>query len=96
MVGDQQNGRRGQLDRAVQRRIGRWLRRVYRPVMGEPIPDDIVDDVNRFLEAGLPPSMTSLLDAFERDAVLTRARSVVRACAFPVDTTGRRYPWPMV
>jgi hypothetical protein len=43
MAGDQQNARRGQLDRAAQSRIGRRLRLVYRPVVGEPIPDDHID-----------------------------------------------------
>ena len=36
------------------------------------------------------------LDAFERDAVLTRARAMLREGHFPFDETGRRYPWPLV
>lgn len=43
MVGDQQNARRGQLDRVAQSRIGRRLRLAYRHLVGEPIPDDHVD-----------------------------------------------------
>jgi hypothetical protein len=43
MIGDQQNVRRGQLDRVAQSRIGRRLRLVYRHLVGEPIPDDHVD-----------------------------------------------------
>jgi hypothetical protein len=40
MAGDQQNARRGQLDRVAQSRIGQRLRLVYRHLVGEPIPDD--------------------------------------------------------
>jgi hypothetical protein len=40
MVSDQQNVKRGQLDRLAQSRIGRRLRLAYRPLVGEPIPDD--------------------------------------------------------
>jgi Anti-sigma factor NepR len=43
MAGDQQNARRGQLDRVAQSRIGRRLRLVYRHLVGEPIPDDQID-----------------------------------------------------
>ena len=43
MIGDQQNARRGQLDRVAQCRIGRRLRLVYRHLVGEPIPDDQID-----------------------------------------------------
>lgn len=43
MVGDQRNVKRGKLDRVAQSRIGRRLRLAYRPLVGEPIPDDHVD-----------------------------------------------------
>ena len=41
-------------------------------------------------------SLASLLDPFERDAALSRARAVVAEGTFPHDPTGRRYPWPLV
>jgi hypothetical protein len=44
----------------------------------------------------LPDALAALLDPFERDAVRTRARALVRAGCFPIDETGRRYPWPLV
>jgi hypothetical protein len=43
MPGDRQNLGRGQLGKAAQVRIGRRLRLVYRPVVGEPIPDECID-----------------------------------------------------
>ena len=48
------------------------------------------------MDAGLPDSLASLLDPFERDALLQRARALVDAACFPIDETGRRYPWPLV
>lgn len=63
---------------------------------GERIPSDILDDVAALLDKGLPPTFAALLDTFERDAVLTRARAVLAEGRFPRDETGRRYPWPLV
>jgi hypothetical protein len=50
----------------------------------------------RLLEEGLSPNLARLLDAFERDAVLARARAVVEAGELPADASGRRVPWPLV
>ena len=72
------------------------LRTVIWEFGGEPIPDPILEDIARFAEAGLPDELAALLDVFERDALLTRARAVVDAATFPIDATGRRYPWPLV
>jgi uncharacterized repeat protein (TIGR03843 family) len=72
------------------------LRTVIWDFAGDRIPSAIRDDVVRLLDEGLPDAFTELLDAFERDAVLTRARAVVREGCFPVDHSGRRYPWPLV
>ena len=38
----------------------------------------------------------ALLDRDEVDAVQRRAKAVVAKPVFPVDPSGRRYPWPMV
>lgn len=72
------------------------LRTVLWDYAGDPIPEPILTDVDRFLTTGPPPALADLLDPFERDALLTRARAVVREATFPVDHTGRRYPWPLV
>jgi uncharacterized repeat protein (TIGR03843 family) len=72
------------------------LRTVIWDFAGEPIPAAIREDVVQLLDEGLPGSFAGYLDAFERDAVLTRARAVVREGRFPVDHSGRRYPWPLV
>ena len=72
------------------------LRTVIWEFGGEPIPDGILTDVARLADEGLPDDLAVLLDPFERDALLTRARAVVDAATFPIDATGRRYPWPLV
>jgi hypothetical protein len=43
MIDDQQNVRRGHLDRVAQSRIGRRLRLAYRHLVGEPIPGNHID-----------------------------------------------------
>jgi len=72
------------------------LRTVIWEFGGEALPDDVLDAVAALADTGLPDGLASLLDPFERDAVLTRARSLVDAGCFPIDETGRRYPWPLV
>jgi len=63
---------------------------------GESIPAAILDDVRRLDDLGPPPALALLLDTFELDAVRARAAAILREPCFPVDTTGRRYPWPLV
>jgi uncharacterized repeat protein (TIGR03843 family) len=72
------------------------LRTVIWEFGGEAIPDHIVESAARLVDGGLPDPLAALLDTFERDAVLTRARALMDARCFPIDETGRRYPWPLV
>jgi uncharacterized repeat protein (TIGR03843 family) len=72
------------------------LRTVIWEFGGEPIPASLLAPIDALAEGGLPDALASLLDPFERDALRTRARALVRAGCFPIDETGRRYPWPLV
>ena len=72
------------------------LRTVIWDFAGEPIDPDDLADLRRLVDDGLPERLASLLGTFERDAVLTRARALLREGALPVDPTGHRYPWPLV
>lgn len=72
------------------------LRTVIWEFGGEAIPETVLNDLTRLLDDGLPDDLAMLLDVFERDAVLARARGLVDAGAFPIDESGRRYPWPLV
>jgi uncharacterized repeat protein (TIGR03843 family) len=72
------------------------LRTVIWEFGGEPIDAGLLADVARLAEEELPDGLACRLDVFERDALRTRARALVDAGCFPIDTTGRRYPWPLV
>lgn len=72
------------------------LRTVIWEFGGEPVPAELIDDVSRFVEGGIPDDLAALLDPFERDALLARGRAIVNERCFPIDGTGRRYPWPLV
>jgi uncharacterized repeat protein (TIGR03843 family) len=72
------------------------LRTVIWEFGGEHVPVPLLDDIGRFVDDGIPDALARLLDPFERDALLTRARAVLSDGVFPIDGTGRRYPWPLV
>ena len=72
------------------------LRTVIWDFGGTAVPRPILDVVVQLLDTGLTPALADKLDAFERDAVLARSRAIVKEGRFPVDHTGRRYPWPLV
>ena len=72
------------------------LRTVIWEFGGEDIPEMLLADVERFVEGGLPRPLAELLDPFERDALLARGHALVNERRFPIDGTGRRYPWPLV
>ena len=72
------------------------LRTVIWDFGGEPIDPALMADLELLVEDGLPAPVADLLGTFERDAVLTRARALLREGELPIDETGRRYPWPLV
>ncbi|MGH1489074.1 MAG: SCO1664 family protein [Acidimicrobiales bacterium] len=73
------------------------LRTVMWDYIDEPIPAEILADIERFTIEGLPPGLTCLLDSFEADAVLSRAKALLEAGVYPDDETdGHRWPWPLV
>jgi uncharacterized repeat protein (TIGR03843 family) len=72
------------------------LRTVIWEFGGERIPAPLLDDVSRFVDSGIPDELGALLDPFERDALTTRAQAVLSEGVFPIDGSGRRYPWPLV
>jgi uncharacterized repeat protein (TIGR03843 family) len=72
------------------------LRTVIWEFGGEAIPDDVLADLDELVSAGMPDELAAHLDPFERDALLARAGALRRAERFPIDETGRRYPWPLV
>lgn len=72
------------------------LRTVIWDFGGEPLPDDLASDLAALCEGGVPPVLTTLLTDVECRALLFRARRLLEVGEFPVDTSGRQYPWPLV
>jgi len=72
------------------------LRTVIWEFGGQPIPDGLVVDIRRLLDAELPEELTALLSAAEGKALLKRGRALVGKRRFPTDESGHRYPWPLV
>ena len=73
------------------------LRTVMWDFVTEPIPAPMLECIDRFVEAGAPEGLAELLDPFEIDAVMTRAKALLNAGEFPIDDTdGHRWPWPLV
>ena len=62
---------------------------------GEELPPSLLATIEP-LAASIPLDLAALLDDDEAEAVQQRARLLLRDPRLPVDTTGRRYPWPMV
>jgi len=72
------------------------LRTVIWEFGGEAVPQDLLDDIERFLTEGPPTALSELLDSFENDAMKARARALLDNRKFPIDASGHRYPWPLV
>jgi uncharacterized repeat protein (TIGR03843 family) len=71
------------------------LRTVIWEFGGEPLPERLVDAAGR-IATRVPLDVACLLSDAEAEAVQDRARAVVARGVFPVDRSGRRYPWPLV
>jgi uncharacterized repeat protein (TIGR03843 family) len=72
------------------------LRTVIWDFAGDAISETLLADVAVLVDRGLPAALDELLDPFEREALRTRARALLAERRFPADTTGHRYPWPLV
>jgi uncharacterized repeat protein (TIGR03843 family) len=71
------------------------LRTVIWEFGGERVPDDVLRDVGRVAEC-VPLEVATLLDDEEVAALQRRAATLVDRGSFPIDTSGHRYPWPLV
>jgi uncharacterized repeat protein (TIGR03843 family) len=72
------------------------LRTVIWDFSSEAIDEQLLAGVRRVAAEGGPASLADLIDRGEHAALVARADAVVRAGEFPIDATGRRYPWPLV
>jgi len=71
------------------------LRTVVWEFGGEHVPPRLVAAARCIAEAP-PLSVAALLDDDEVEAMQERARWIVEHPVLPVDSSGRRYPWPLV
>lgn len=71
------------------------LRTVIWDFAAQPLPPPLVDDVAR-LAVGPPAELASLLRPEEVEALVTRARALVRRPVFPAMRSHWAYPWPLV
>jgi hypothetical protein len=76
------------------------LRTVIWEFAGEPVPAELLADVERFSrelgEGGLRDPLSELLDDEELTALAARAEELVHDGTFPHPGAGRPYPWPAV
>lgn len=71
------------------------LRTVIWEFGGEPIADSLLQTVQRIADT-VPPDLEALLVDDEIDALRERARWLIEHPIMPIDSSGRRYPWPLV
>jgi hypothetical protein len=72
------------------------LRTVIWEFGGSPVPEPLLDDLSRLVEAGPLPQLCELISGDEVAAMDRRIERVLAGRVFPVDRTGRRFPWPLV
>jgi len=72
------------------------LRTVIWEFAGEPVPESLVDDMQR-LAADMPATFEDILSPREIDAMQKRAERLARRGHFPVpDPDSYHFPWPLV
>jgi uncharacterized repeat protein (TIGR03843 family) len=71
------------------------LRTVIWDFEGQPIPDDLLEDVAR-LSLSPPAGLAGLVTDAELAALATRAAAMVRRPIFPAARSARAFPWPLI
>ena len=72
------------------------LRTVIWEFAGDPLPARLETLVRRLAEHGVGDDIAELLAADEVAAIVRRAERLAARGSFPVDRSGRGYPWPLV
>ena len=65
----------------------------------EALETDVLADLRRLVHDGLGPTIATLLDDDEQDALIWRAESLLDRAELPVPRDDGRwppYPWPLV
>jgi uncharacterized repeat protein (TIGR03843 family) len=72
------------------------LRTVIWDFAGEPVEDEDLADLDRFMQSGVPRSMEDHLRPDETAALKARIRRLLDKGRLPEPRTDRPYPWPLV
>ena len=72
------------------------LRTVIWDFAGDELPAEMLRDLQRLLDEGLPEPLAATLTPQERDATLARSEALMGSGRFPADGHGHRWPWPLV
>ena len=89
-------GRIWAIDNGLSFHVEPKLRTVIWDFAGEEVPGNLLGDIER-VAGGVPDRLAGLLDDGEPDALVRRARAVLRHPQLPAPHPERRpYPWPLV
>lgn len=94
LAGD--DGRVWAVDNGLAFHVEPKLRTVIWDFASETVPADLLAGVARVADEGGPDVLHDLLDRDERAALSERAALLADDGNFPVDLSGRCYPWPLV
>jgi len=72
------------------------LRTVIWDYAGEAIPNEVLEDLRKFVKGGLASPLADMLAPDEQQALLVRVQALADYARFPEDRSGHRYPWPLV
>ncbi|MEH0108186.1 SCO1664 family protein [Tersicoccus sp. MR15.9] len=71
------------------------LRTVIWDFGGQPVDDGLLKDIAPLAEE-VPADVAELLDDAEVRALRERVQGLLMRRTFPIDVTGRRFPWPLI
>jgi uncharacterized repeat protein (TIGR03843 family) len=87
------------IDNGLSFHVEQKLRTVIWDFAGDPLPDDLLADLDRLVSGGLPDAVASLIDPDERVALRRRAEALLAESRLPEPDDDRDwppYPWPLV
>jgi hypothetical protein len=96
------NGHIWGIDHGITFHAAYKLRTVIWDFAGQPVPDNLLADVERLyvilekIDAPYRVALTELLSASEARALQRRIRHILETCAYPLPGAGPNYPWPPV
>ena len=84
------------IDHGVCFGTGRRLRTVMWDYADEPVPEELLSDIQRVSNRSALAPLEPLLDRDEVDEIYLRAKRLLANPVFPELVTERQYPWPLV